>query len=201
MTDLPAGAPSLYGSRSVIGLARRAGGFARAAAALRRRRVRFGPFPAVYGKSPQLNVKGSMSVGGRFNVRGEQFPVQITVREGGRLQLGDRVFLNQGVNILVASQMIIGDDCKIGDLAAIRDTDTHEVQPGEGAKTSPVVLERNVWVGRSALIMPGTRIGENAVIAAGAVVTKDVPANSVAAGVPASIVKTFDTPPSGWVRK
>ena len=55
-----------------------------------------------------------------------------------------------------------------------------------------VTLGKNVWVGAHATILPGVTVGDNAVIAAGAVVTKDVPANTVAAGVPAKIIKTID---------
>ena len=55
-----------------------------------------------------------------------------------------------------------------------------------------VTLGKNVWVGAHATILPGVTVGDNAVIAAGAVVTKDVPANTVVAGVPAKIIKTID---------
>ncbi len=53
----------------------------------------------------------------------------------------------------------------------------------------PILIKRNAWIGANATILPGITIGENAIVAAGAVVTKDVPANCVVAGVPAKIVK------------
>lgn len=148
----------------------------------------------------QRSIDGEFSVGRGFVIRGDQFPVQITVKRGASLRLGDRVFLNQGVNILAAHSVEIGDDTKIADLAAVRDTDTHQVGPGDAVRSAPVVIGRNVWIGRSALVMPGVTIGDNTVIAAGALVTRDIPANSVAAGVPATVVRTFAAPPSGWVR-
>jgi acetyltransferase-like isoleucine patch superfamily enzyme len=148
----------------------------------------------------QIQLQGKLTIGDHFNIRARQFPVQITVREGGQLVIGDRVFVNQGVNIIVAASVAIGDDCKIADLASIRDTDTHQVDPMTPPKTAPVVIGRNVWIGRAAVIMPGVTIGENVVVAAGAVVVRDVPSNSVVAGVPAREVRRFDAP-SGWVRQ
>ena len=56
---------------------------------------------------------------------------------------------------------------------------------------APIVLGRNVWVGSNATILQGVAIGDNAVVGAGAVVTHDIPANSVATGIPAKVVKRF----------
>jgi acetyltransferase-like isoleucine patch superfamily enzyme len=147
----------------------------------------------------QRVIAGTMSGGSGLTVRGDQFPVQITVREGGHLHLGEKVFLNQGVNILVATSVNIGAYTRFADLAAVRDTDSHPVAPGEHVRTAPVVIGRNVWIGRAALVMPGTTIGDNSVVAAGAVVVRDVPPNSVVAGVPAEVLRTFEAP-QGWVR-
>lgn len=59
---------------------------------------------------------------------------------------------------------------------------------------APIRVERGAWIGAHATILAGVTIGENAVVAAGAVVTKDVPANSIAAGVPARVIKRIETP-------
>ncbi|MDB5112014.1 MAG: acetyltransferase, partial [Mucilaginibacter sp.] len=56
---------------------------------------------------------------------------------------------------------------------------------------SPIVVKRNAWIGAAATILPGVTIGENSVVAAGAVVTKDVPANTIVAGVPARAIKNL----------
>ena len=56
----------------------------------------------------------------------------------------------------------------------------------------PVLIKKNAWIGAKATILPGVTVGENAVVAAGAVVTKDVPANTVVAGMPAKIIKKID---------
>jgi acetyltransferase-like isoleucine patch superfamily enzyme len=144
-------------------------------------------------------VDGRLTGGKGLIVRGEQFPVQITVRTGAELHIGDNVFLNQGVNILAARSVTIGDHTRLADLAAVRDTDSHAVGPDEPVRTAPVVIGRNVWIGRGATVMPGVTVGDHSVVAAGAVVTSDVLACSVVAGVPALVVRTFEAP-VGWLR-
>jgi acetyltransferase-like isoleucine patch superfamily enzyme len=72
-------------------------------------------------------------------------------------------------------------------------TENHPVNPKERKilDLRSVKISRNVWIGASATILPGITIGENSVIAAGSVVTKDVPANTVVAGIPAKIIKNI----------
>ncbi len=163
------------------------------------RNVKHGPRPTVSGGLAINGSRDAIRIGAYFNVISTSGSVQITVRDQGRLTIGDRVFLNQSAVILAAASVRIGDDCKIANLAEIRDTDTHEVSPTSGVRTEPVTLGRNVWIGRNAVVLPGVTIGDNAVIGAGAVVSKDIPANSVAVGVPARVVSTFEAP-SSWAR-
>jgi len=100
----------------------------------------------------------------------------------------------------VASHSIeIGDDCLIGDLVAIFDSDHHPMEPSRPTRFAPVRLGRNVWIGRSATILPGVTIGDHAVIAGGSIVTGDVPARTLMAGVPARPIRTLDVP-DGWRR-
>ena len=68
---------------------------------------------------------------------------------------------------------------------------TKIVRPAPNLETRPVKIADNVWIGMNAIILKGVTIGENSVVAAGAVVTKSVPANTVVAGNPAVVVKTF----------
>jgi acetyltransferase-like isoleucine patch superfamily enzyme len=166
---------------------------------LRRGGVTVGARPRVTGRAPQLDVRGTARAGEDFGIRGVQFPVQITVWAGACLEIGDDVSFNQGVNIQAARNITIGDHTRFGDLAAVRTSDTHEVHPHAPVSAAPVVIGRNVWVGRNAIIMQGVTIGDHAVIAAGAIVTSDVPRCSVVAGVPAKVRSTFDAP-DGWVR-
>jgi maltose O-acetyltransferase len=98
--------------------------------------------------------------------------------------------------VLCAVQSIrIGDNCRIGDGVAIYDADFHEVNPATRDRSvgvvKPVVIGNNVWIGSRVMVLKGVSIGDNSVIGAMSLVTKDVPANSIAAGVPAKVVRTI----------
>lgn len=72
-------------------------------------------------------------------------------------------------------------------------TENHPLNPADRKAliTKPIIIKKNAWIGAAATILPGVTIGENSVIAAGAVVSKDVPDNVVAGGIPAKIIKTI----------
>jgi len=87
----------------------------------------------------------------------------------------------------------IGNDCLIGDFVSIMDCDFHDLDPatrrtGGGAR-SPITIGNNVWISTGATILKGVTIGDNSVVGARSVVTRSIPANSVAAGNPAKIVR------------
>lgn len=84
------------------------------------------------------------------------------------------------------------DDVLIGPKVSLI-TESHPLDPIERKSllAKPVVVKRNAWIGAGAIILPGVTVGENAVVAAGSVVNKDVAANTVVAGVPAKVVKTL----------
>jgi acetyltransferase-like isoleucine patch superfamily enzyme len=111
---------------------------------------------------------------------------------GGSLRIGDRTFINSGVSICAQSAVSIGSDCAIGNYSLIMDTDFHV--PGDLLAlpaAHPVVIEDGVWLGARVTVLKGVTIGEGAVVAAGAVVTKDVPPRTVVGGVPARIIRTL----------
>lgn len=155
--------------------------------------------PSVRGELQLEGPRQGVRIGRRFRVRARQFPVQIVVRPGGSLVVGDEVFINHGANILASLEVRIESFVKIADLVVIRDTDSHPVAPNDEVRSAPVLLQRNCWIGRSATIMPGVTIGEHAVVAAGAVVIDDVPPRTVVAGVPARVVREFEAQ-DGWHR-
>ncbi len=112
----------------------------------------------------------------------------------GNLEIGDYCLISPGVRILAAQEIIIEDACMFGHGAYITDADWHGIYDRTEVVGSPrpVKLKKNVWIGDSAIICKGVTIGENSIIGAGSVVTKDVPSNSVYAGNPAKHVKTLD---------
>lgn len=178
---------------------RKAVGHLRALVALRRGGARFAGRPVVLGRGLLVRGKGSVTVGRSFRVDGEQFPVVIGADPGAELRLGDRVFLNQGVMIWAANRVTIGNDVRLADLACVYDTDFHEVEPGAGVRVAPVSIGNDVWIGRAAIVLPGVTIGDHAIVAAGAVVTRDVPAGTVVGGNPAQPIREL-TVPDGYVR-
>jgi acetyltransferase-like isoleucine patch superfamily enzyme len=109
---------------------------------------------------------------------------------GKNIHIGKNVFFNTGSSFQDRGGIHIGDGSLIGMNVTIA-TLNHGL-PLETRSTtfaSPVTIGKNVWIGSNATILPGVTIGDNSIIAAGAVVTKDVTENVVAAGVPAKVVK------------
>lgn len=109
---------------------------------------------------------------------------------GKNISLGKNVFLNTGCTFQDCGGITIGDKTLIGQNVVLS-TLNHGFEPENRNTTypSPIVIGQNVWIGANATVVPGVTIGDNAIIAAGAVVTKDVPANVVVGGVPAKIIK------------
>lgn len=109
---------------------------------------------------------------------------------GKNIVVGKNVFINSGCCFQDQGGIAIGDECLIGHQVVLA-TLNHDLMPEKRASMfpAPITLGRRVWIGAHATVLPGVTIGDNAVIAAGAVVAKDVPANTVVAGVPARIVK------------
>ena len=107
-------------------------------------------------------------------------------------RIGKNVFINHGCSFLDIGGITIEDDVLIGPKVSLI-TESHPLNPAErkALLVKPVLIKRNVWIGAGATILPGVTVGENAVVAAGAVVSKDVPANTVVAGIPAKVVKTI----------
>ncbi|WP_304654138.1 MULTISPECIES: DapH/DapD/GlmU-related protein [Nocardia] len=110
---------------------------------------------------------------------------------GVNIRIGRNVFVNQGCRFNDVGGIEIGDDVMIGPSVSLI-TSGHPVEPAQrrtGITAAPIRIERNVWIGASAMIMQGVTVGENAVVAAGAVVTRDVPAGTLVAGVPATVLR------------
>ena len=109
---------------------------------------------------------------------------------GKNIEVGEDVFINACCHFQDHGGVTIGDGCQIGHNVVFA-TLNHFLEPEKRKMTysAPIVLGKNVWVGSNATILQGVTIGDNAVIGAGAVVTGDIPANTVAVGVPAKVVK------------
>lgn len=111
---------------------------------------------------------------------------------GRHINLGKRVFINHACSFLDLGGITIEDDVMIGPKVNLI-TENHPLDPSnrKSLDLKSILIKRNAWIGAAATILPGITIGENAVVAAGAVVNKDVPDNTVVAGVPAKIISTI----------
>jgi acetyltransferase-like isoleucine patch superfamily enzyme len=138
---------------------------------------------------------------------------QFAVGEDGHVKVGDFTLL-VGALITCETSVEIGSHCLISWGTGIADSDFHPVaaaqrridaealapfyhgqkeRPREAIKSRPVKIGDNVWIGMNAIVLKGVTIGENSIVAAGAVVTRDVPANTVVAGNPARFAKRLTT--------
>lgn len=110
----------------------------------------------------------------------------IVASKNAKLTLGSG-YINCNSEIRCFDSITIGENVAIAKEVIIRDSDMHKVS--NSVMTAPIVIGNHVWIGTRAMIMKGVTIGDGAIVAAGAVVTKDVPSNSIVAGVPAKVVK------------
>ncbi|WP_434811525.1 sugar O-acetyltransferase [Microbacterium sp. bgisy189] len=113
---------------------------------------------------------------------------------GENIHIGARTFVNSHLTALDVAAITIGADCQIGPNVQLL-TPTHPIDPQQRRDkleaAEPITIEDNVWLGGGVIVCPGVTIGENSVIGAGSVVTKDVLANVVAVGNPARVIRTI----------
>lgn len=119
----------------------------------------------------------------------------IVAKGNGCVEIGEDVGLS-GVTVYAREGITIGDKCLIGANTKIIDNDFHPIDPETRLATpsgnipsAPISIGKNVFIGCNSLVLKGVTIGDNSVIGAGSVVVKDVPANCVAAGNPAKVIK------------
>ena len=112
----------------------------------------------------------------------------IVVNKDASLSLGSG-YLNNNVEINCFNSIRIGENVAISKGVIIRDSDNHSINDNRDEVSKPIIIGDNVWIGLNAIILKGVKIGNGAIIAAGAVVNKDVAANSLVGGVPAKLIK------------
>ena len=150
-----------------------------------------GPWFQVHGRM-FLSNQGELCIGERVRVRAIPLPVELAALPGGSLKIGDRTFINSGVSICAQTSVEIGADCAIGNHTLIMDTDFHVIGDINRCPAAvPVLIEDEVWLGARVTVLKGVRIGRGAVVAAGAVVTRDVAPYTLVGGVPARPIRTL----------
>ena len=155
--------------------------------------------PIIIGLMPQLENEGNLHIAANVSFRAVRLRHRIRVWKTASLNIGENVFLNDGINICATLNISIGDHAKIGDQTYIYDSDFHQVSPDAPVRQAQVSIGNNVWIGANSMVLAGASIGDNSVVAAGSVVTGSILANCLAAGSPAKVIRTL-TIPEGWVR-
>ncbi|MBX2876920.1 MAG: acyltransferase [Saprospiraceae bacterium] len=143
-------------------------------------------------KRPSIENKGLLTIGDRTQIRSDIHRSRLAVQPGAQLVIGDDCWIN-GAMIAATQSVRIGNHCRLAPFVHIMDGDFHDLQdralPGESA---PVVLEDHVKVGTRVIILKGVTVHRGAAIAPGAIVTKDVPPDTLVAGVPAKPIKKLE---------
>ncbi len=137
---------------------------------------------------------GTMIIGQRASLSSTAVPIQLSTEPNGKLEIGARTFMNYGCSISATKLISIGPDCKIGMDVLMMDNDYHQIDPtkrGIRPASAPIILEENVWLGARVIVLSGVTIGADSVVAAGSVVTRDIPPRSVAAGQPARVIRSI----------
>lgn len=132
-----------------------------------------------------------MQVGDDFKVWSGHRPTLIS--GWGRLRFGDRVFVNVGTTIISVEAITVGSDVAFASEVYVIDSDSHGVE-GREHRQAPVVIGDGCWIGARAMILPGVTLGKRVLVAAGAVVTRDVPDDCLVAGNPARVVRQLTYP-------
>lgn len=142
----------------------------------------------LWGRNTKLVVtrRGKLIIGDMLEARRMDY---ISVQDGA-MHIGNHVFMNQNVSVTCMEKIDIGDRCIIANNVVIVDHD-HDFVNG-GFVSAPVKLQNDVWIGANATVLKGVTIGEGAIVAAGSVVNKDVPAHTMVAGAPARIIKEIN---------
>lgn len=152
-----------------------------------------GPKVRVWGK-PVVKSWGNLAISDRVRLVSTIATTEIVVGGEGKLTIGASTFINYGCSIAAEQLVEIGANCSIGTYVMIMDNNFHRLEPdrrNERPCSHPIRLGDNVWLGGRVIILPGVTIGNDSVIGAGSVVTKNIPAGVVAGGVPAKVIRTL----------
>lgn len=164
------------------------------------------------GASPQIFGNGYVELGDDVTIGAPcTWDLAYSVAGRPRLIVGNRVSINYRNLMSIAKSITIGDYTMIAGNVSLFDNNSHPVSPARrlahesisAEDADPIVIGKNCWIGLNSIILRGVTIGDNSIVAAGSVVTKSVPPNTIVAGNPAVPVKTIpdDIGPAGPLRR
>lgn len=139
------------------------------------------------GRSTVIRVDqhGKLKTNESFSI---YYDGDIIVFENGELELGGGYF-NSNVKVRCKNKIKIGNNVAIAHDVTIMDSDAHAIDYEGHQMSQPITIGDNVWIGSRAMILKGVNVGEGSIVAAGAIVTKDVPPNTIVAGSPAKVIR------------
>lgn len=170
-------------------------------AALFHRLARFNRLPILHSGVKVRVSNGIVEVGhlSEIHERVTLSAIGVSAKESAKISIGDHTSIWYGTVISARRDITIGRQCAISWNCTIIDNDMHEIIYPEGAAGARsgsefVRIGDHVWIGASAIILKGVTIGENSIVAAGAIVTQDIPPHTLVAGIPAKPIRQI----SGW---
>lgn len=177
----------------------------------RRTEVRWHAAAVRQGAKARWSLRGARSIGRRAHVLGwpevaatdleigQDFKIwsahrRTVVSGGGRIRIGDRCFFNSGSVVISVEEIVIGDDVALANEVMVVDSNSHGVE-GRPHVQAPIRIGDGCWLGNRVMVLPGVTLGKRVLVAAGAVVTRDVPDDVLVAGNPARVVRALTYPP------
>lgn len=148
-----------------------------------------GALTRVARRWPLVENAGAISIGGRGVVNSRYAPVAFVTTSDGDIAIGDRAVINFGVAITSGESVSIGDDVTIGPYCVV---DDRVLDGTPHPKSAPIRIGNGCWLASRVVVLPGTTIGDGSVLAAGAIVSGDVPARVVYGGAPARVLRHLD---------
>ncbi|MBK9048512.1 MAG: acyltransferase [Bacteroidetes bacterium] len=143
-------------------------------------------------KKPSLNISGTLIIGNGTKLWSVINRVRISSFRGAVVIIGENTFIN-GARIAAKKKISIGNNVHIAPEVIIMDSDFHDATDLDASgKSAEVIIGNHVWISTRAMILKGVTIGDGAVVAAGAIVTKDVPPYTLVAGIPARHIKKLN---------
>lgn len=163
-------------------------------------------------KGAKIILRGNLVIGTRM-MRKSYMEARLLVQKNGELTVGDEgiemfsgayirimvcgemeangLFMNEGCQITARKKIMIGEGCLMGRGVTLRSDDAHHILGEKHESSLPITIGQHVWICQEASVMKGVKIGNGAVVAAGAVVTEDVPKHALVGGIPAKVIKEY----------
>lgn len=153
-----------------------------------------GRFVTVRG-NPRIEGRGKITIGDHCRIWSHMGVTQLYAGPRAELIIGNNTFVNTGTILSASNRIIIGSNVQIANQVILMDGDFHGVDDREKMKApGEIIIEDDVWIATRSMILKGVTVGKGSTVAAGSVVTKDVPPYTLVGGVPAKVIRYLNKP-------